>query len=565
MKFPDLSYPPNAIYFLVEGNSQWLVAQVKTKEGDFWEGHGVQLEMSAASHGGRDIQVTASVRLREVALRWESTLTMGTLILGDAWERSYGELEWRGWSPHRVMPWYFLASSNGLTAGYGVQTGGGSLAFWEVDADGITLRLDVRSGGIGVALKSRQLLAATLRQRLPHPGETPYEAAHAFCRSLCPKALMPTEPVVGHNDWYWLYGKNSEKLILEATRRFLDLYPADLPVRPWSIIDDGWQAATVASGPTCNGGPWDRGNPAFPDMPGLARKIKSLGARPGIWMRPLLSNVEVPHAWKLQRPGVPTAAFVLDPTVPEVQERIYTDISRLRDWGYEMIKHDFSTFDLSGRWGPEMNQTRSFTSDGWTFADSSLTTAEVLLSLYRNIRKAAGPSLLIGCNVVGHLAAGLIEIQRIGDDTSATDWDRTRRMGVNTLAFRSVQHGAFFAADADCVPISPHIRSNLTKAWLNLISGSGTPLFLSIDPTALNESVTADIRGALRRAAQKMSVAEPIDWFDTGVPAHWRLQGNTKTTHFGWSEWSPEKTIVPAADNGGTADIFPRERLQASV
>ncbi|PYT32182.1 MAG: hypothetical protein DMG58_10690 [Acidobacteria bacterium] len=37
--------------------------------------------------------------------------------------------------------------------------------------------------------------------------------------------------------------------------------------------------------------------------------------------------------------------------------------------------------------------------------------------------------------------------------TSGRDWNRTRRMGVNTLAFRGVQHGAFFATDADCVGI----------------------------------------------------------------------------------------------------------------
>ena len=94
------------------------------------------------------------------------------------------------------------------------------------------------------------------------------------------------------------------------------------------------------------------------------------------------------------------------------------------------------------------------TRDGWTFAAGpSRTTAEVVEDLYRTIRVAAADSLVIGCNTVSHLSAGHFEICRIGDDTSGTEWPRTRKMGVNTLAFRGVQHGAFYVADADCVGV----------------------------------------------------------------------------------------------------------------
>ena len=48
------------------------------------------------------------------------------------------------------------------------------------------------------------------------------------------------------------------------------------------VIDDGWQIARDAP---YNGGPWDRGNERFPDMPGLAAAMKDLGVRPGIWVR----------------------------------------------------------------------------------------------------------------------------------------------------------------------------------------------------------------------------------------------------------------------------------------
>ena len=79
--------------------------------------------------------------------------------------------------------------------------------------------------------------------------------------------------------------------------------------------------------------------------------------------------------------------------------------------------------------------------------------------LYAAIREAAGPSVVIGCNTIGHLGAGFFELQRTGDDTSGREWERTRKMGVNTMAFRLPQHGTFFAADADCAPITTALRS----------------------------------------------------------------------------------------------------------
>ena len=72
------------------------------------------------------------------------------------------------------------------------------------------------------------------------------------------------------------------------------------------------------------------------------------------------------------------------------------------------------------------------------------------MRLYQTLRAAAGDAVLLGCNTMGHLGAGLFEIQRTGDDTSGHVWERTRRMGVNTLAYRLPQNGTFFTCDADC-------------------------------------------------------------------------------------------------------------------
>jgi alpha-galactosidase len=172
------------------------------------------------------------------------------------------------------------------------------------------------------------------------------------------------------------------------------------------------------------------------------------------------------------------------------------------------------------------------TDSGWHFADRSRTTAEITLALYRAIRAAAGNALIIGCNTFGHLSAGIFEVQRTGDDTSGRDFHRTRRMGVNTLAFRMPQHRAFFDLDADCAPITPELPWDLASRWLDLVARSGTALFVSPNP----ESLTAESRGAIRHsfeaASKPQSPAEPIDWIETTTPARWRIGG--KIREFDW-------------------------------
>ena len=48
--------------------------------------------------------------VKQVRLRWMLPEHGMRRVLGDAWERGYGDLEWRGLVPERPLPWYFLAS-----------------------------------------------------------------------------------------------------------------------------------------------------------------------------------------------------------------------------------------------------------------------------------------------------------------------------------------------------------------------------------------------------------------------------------------------------------------------
>jgi alpha-galactosidase len=211
-------------------------------------------------------------------------------------------------------------------------------------------------------------------------------------------------------------------------------------------------------------------------------------------------------------------------------EKVTHDISRIREWGYELIKHDYSTFDIFGRWGFQMGT--ALTRDGWTFAaGSARTTAEVINDLYRTIRSAAGDSLVIGCNTVSHLSAGVFEICRIGDDTSGTEWGRTRKMGVNTLAFRGAQHGAFYVAD----PIASASRTRspvVQQTVARFAARSGTMLFVSLAPDALGEEQRRDLRVALELASEAHGLCEPIDWQRTTLPARWKLMN--RESRFDW-------------------------------
>ncbi len=478
--------------------------------------------------------------IKRVILRWERSWSGPVQVLGDHWERGYGDLEWRGLVPERKLPWYFLVHIEEVTHGIGVKTRPGAICYWQADPRGFTLTLDVRNGTLGVQLGNRILSAATIVFREGKQGETPFEAASAFCRSLCDDPLLPDEPVYGSNNWYYAYGNSSHAEILNDCRIVVELSPKGGP-RPYMVIDDGWQPIRL-NGNSCNGGPWDRGNQLFPDMRRLAAEMKEIGVKPGIWYRPLLTSERVNSGLK-RRKSDGDGSTVLDPSAPEALEMIAEDVQRLADWGYQLIKHDFSTFDIFGKWGFEMNE--SLFAYREPFRDRSKTTAEIIVNFYRVIREAAGDAIIIGCNTIGHLAAGLVHIQRTGDDTSGHEWERTRKMGVNTLGFRMPQHRAFFLADADCVGATDKLPWGLNRQWLELLAKSGTPLFVSADPSILTEEMKSDIKAAFEWASAYIPSGEPLDWIETTCPEKWKLAGEILT--FNWNELCELRNSVEAA------------------
>ena len=514
--FVDLVRPPD----LVEGQSENALFRLDSAGGGRWSKDDIVVTTSPRGGSLNVSLVAPKTAMKRLHLRWRASLSDTRLILGDAWERSYGDLEWRGWAPDRVMPWYAATTDGSRTHTYGVRTGARAFCFWQIDAQGVSLWADVRSGGAALQLGERTLDVCDVVCRAGREGESAFSALRAFCGVMCAKPRMPASPIYGSNDWYWAYGKNSAETVLADAQHIVELSPTGAN-RPIAVIDDGWQPVRGTS--RTGIGAWDRGNEKFPDMPGLAASVRNAGARPGIWIRPLQAPTETPDAWRLAR----DRAF-LDPTVPEARQKIAGDIARLRQWGFELIKHDYTTYDIFGRWGFQMGA--ALTRDGWTFASGpTQTTAEVIDDLYRTIREAAGEGLIIGCNTVSHLSAGRFEICRVGDDTSGTEWARTRKMGVNTLAFRGVQDGTFYVADPDCVGVTNAVPWSYNRQWLDLLSRSGTMLFVSLAPDALGAEQRRDLRAALALAAAPQSLGEPLDWQRNVYPSRWRLMGHERS------------------------------------
>jgi alpha-galactosidase len=479
------------------------------------------------------VEVESPVQaLHFVRLDWHHPLLQGGAVLDDAWERTYGDAGFRAAGAYRKMPWYFIDQRGSSTDCYGVKTGCSSLCYWQGDGDTLRLTMDTKSGGVGVSLGHRVLHAAEIVVTKGREGENVYATGRRFCGLLCAHPRLARQPVYGINDWYYAYGNNNPELILRQTGLMTEL-ATSTSNRPFSVVDAGWAYYSPLQP---GSGGWNddfsRPNDKFKDMGHLAGDIRKAGMRPGLWMRPLCASYKDPA--NLLLPAIPgrddPRSPILDPSIEENVARVRRNISIYRQWGYDMVKHDYTTYDIFGKWGFQMGE--DMTAPGWRFRDNTRTTAEIVLALYRGIREAAGPMYVIGCNTLSHLSAGIFELNRVGDDTSGKEWARTRKMGVNTLGFRMIQHNHFYAADGDCVGLTKDVPWEKNRQWMQLVAGCGSPLFISAQPDVLGAEQKAVIRASFDLAARALPAGEPLDWLTNIVPSKWKL--NEEVRDFDW-------------------------------
>lgn len=460
-----------------------------------------------------DLYVSANEdKVKFIELQWCFKSDENLYVLGDAWERSYGELEFKKLcNLNRFLPWYFIATDKQSSFCFGVKTGANAFVSFKYTTNGIKALVDCRNGGCGVELKGRKLHLATFIYK-KYTSADVYGNLHDYCEILCDKPILTKERVYGGNNWYYAYGKSSFEEIVSDAKVQAELAEG-IENRPFEVVDDCWQIHSCE-------GPWVP-NEKFVDMKKLADEIRMVGARPGIWVRLLHNRDEaLTEDMRIFRDG---KRRYLDPTHPDVKAYIKNDIERIKNWGYELLKHDFTTADLFGSWGKDLNETITITDD-WYFYDRSKTNAEIVLDLYRLIKDSAGDMYIIGCNTVSHLCAGLVHLNRTGDDTSGREWARTKKMGVNTLAFRLAQNEAFYMCDADCVGIlDDNIPWEKNKQWLHLLSYSNTPLFVSCT-NKLTDEQKKDLAKAYK-VYQTEHTIKPLDIYENLTPSKWEIDG----------------------------------------
>lgn len=397
--------------------------------------------------------------VRYLKFRWNGDLEEIDKVYGDAWERCDGRasLDWRCVIPHRMLPWYCHIKSGERLASYGVKTGPNCFAFWQVDTHGITLFMDLTSGDAGVDLKE-SLVACEVVEAFEE-GDS-YAAAKHFAAAMSHKTVLPKEPIFGVNNWYWAYGNISEESVLGETDYLMQMCDGTTH-RPYMIIDDGWQ---LARSDNYIGGPWIP-NGKFSDMEKLCSKINAKGAKAGIWFRPLL-----------------TQDGVLDASNPQILEQVEADASRIRGWGFDLIKHDFTTMDIIG--DPTFNPGGYMPMKKPSF-DRTRTTAMIIKDLYKAVQKGAGDADVIGCNTISHLTAGIHSVYRVGNDTSGRNFEWTRRNGVNSV-MRLPLNNMFYNVDPDCAAFTEKVDPQLNLDFLEMCAITGMTTLASVTPGILS-------------------------------------------------------------------------------
>lgn len=456
--------------------------------------------------------------VKRVKLRWRGDMSDVMLVYGDDIARYLVDDPWKALTPHASLWWYFHAFDGEVLNSFGVKTGCACFAMWQCDPFGITLWLDVRNGGGGVVINEPFVAAETVCAK---GSGNDFADAKKFCAMMCDKPSLPEKPIFGVNNWYWAYGDISHDSVMTECDYLMEMC-RDVEGKPHMIIDDGWQYNHYFStNGTYNGGPWDKPNSRFASMADTADGIHNKGALAGIWFRPLLTCIEAPT--EAQSPNKPNGAgFFLDATHPYTLEKVAEDTSRIRGWGYDLIKHDFTTFDNFG-YPPH-------TDGDWHFFDRTKTNAQMLLNLYKTIQCAADGANVIGCNTVNHLAAGIHQCQRSGGDTSGRSFEITRKNGVKCMV-RLPQHNTFFAVDPDCAAFTESVSHELNLDFLEMAAVTGVVTLASVIPNTLTPDEMTRIRSIFRTASLGGEGAVPEKYVGQSILSFFKAPDGKQYTY----------------------------------
>lgn len=469
--------------------------------------------------------------VKYLKLRFNGDNSSVRFVYGDQWERSGRKayLEWRSIMTNRALAWFGYAKSENQMACYGVKTGADCFAFWQIDSRGVTLFLNLLSGQQGTDLQE-PLVACEVVELFGDEGEPEYNVARRFAKKMCDNPVLPKEQIFGVNNWYWAYGRISRKSVQEETDYLMKMC-SGIKKRPYMILDDGWQVNRTYGKGAYIGGPWVA-NDRFGDMKATADDIHQKGAKAGIWFRPMLTLGDVPEEAKL---AAYAGGVVMDPTHPYTLEQIQKDVLRIKSWGYDLIKHDFTTTDITGSIVVTTEEnTHSMIFNNYEFFDKTITTATAMKKIYKLIQDAAGEVDIIGCNTISHLTVGIHSTYRVGNDTSGRHFEISRRNGVNSV-MRLPLNDTFYRVDPDCAAFTDMVSAKLNLDYLEMCAITGMTSLASVTPGILKDNEMERINKIYAMAAEDKERFGIADFGYNANPEIFVAQDGRKV-EYNWEE-----------------------------
>jgi len=309
-------------------------------------------------------------------------------------------------------------------------------------------------------------------------------------------------------------------------------------------LDDGWATYGDQSTP----------NESFSDLAGMARGLAEAGFIPGIWYAPFLSALD--SNWTREHPDTllrgesrfgdkPPAEVdprqVLDPTHPEVLDKIHREMSWLREIGFRYYKTDFLQ-----RVNTQFRNA--------TFHDRNVTPVEAMRGCMEVIRAAIGQdSYWLACGTEILPCAGLADASRTGDDI--TLYFPTIQVAMRDAMMHMWMNGNLFLNDPDFLVVrcpdthegwlhekskvageeqirekQPYQRAKLSsgpvwkkeeaRCWANFHIVYGGVLSLGDHPAMLNADGLAMLDKVLEYHSPG-AAGMPLDIEENNLPTRW--------------------------------------------
>lgn len=350
--------------------------------------------------------------------------------------------------------------------------------------------------------------------------DAPFESLDLFARAA--GTANGVTPFKFHVPAFWdtWYSRHSEKISEEIVLANLDAVAEKLA--PYGMntfeIDAGWQD---------NRGDWQP-NERFPrGMKFVADAIAAKNLTPAIWIAPFL--IEKGSSIYRDRPDwaldldtygqnlISKDVFALDISNPDAKEFLRALVRRITaEWGFKMLKVDFTYFSLAGKKYFERGRTR----------------VEIFRDAFRLIREAAGPDVyILAVGVPVGIHAGLVDGMRTGLDNSP-NWgeesgyavqgtlpsyrDMIRRFFLNGAVWNNDPDAIYTGEEATSARWSrPPQPANELIAWISAVGLSGQIVELADAPAELDADRLRLVRSILPVYHKS---ARPIDLFVKDAP-----------------------------------------------